>query len=489
MTAQLISSGVLWLATQTVVRQVISFSLFVVLGRLLDPVDFGIVGLCTSIVLIMQTFSAQGIVGAVIQKPNLTDDDASVAYTFSLIVSWSLFAALVLAVLLFAHLYLGYVNLLCWVLMILAFSLPISALYEVHQARLIRTFRFDIIAKKTIAGNLFSGVVAVVSALLGYGVWSLVIQQFVMLLIELLIVRTASQWKPSLHLERGLISHLFRFGAYIFGSRLLMVVDTRSPDIFIGAYAGPLFVGYFRIARSMFEVAFTLFTAPIIGISLPLFSSKQAQSSSDLRKLFLTMCEAMCWLLLPPFFTLVLWAPVIIETLFGEKWQASGWVLQLLAIQILVYATLCLNEPLLTGLGRTQDVFKIRCWQTGIGLILLVATAPFGFLAMILGQVVAPFLATPVMYLYVSRALHLDLKSYSLALWRPIALATAFAATAAIVQITVTHRFGLLGLIIALTICYICYCVSFYFFATLELRQHLIDNIRRMILERRRPIA
>ncbi len=479
MTTHRISSAVLWIATQTVLRQIISFCLFVMLGRLLDPVDFGIVSLSASIVYIMQTFAAVGIVLAVVQKADLTEDDADTAYTFNLIASWAIFVTVVLGTLLFAYLYLGHLNLTCWILMILAFSLPISALYEVHQARLVREFHFNVIAKKSIAGNFLSGVIAVFCAFLGAEVWSLVVQQFVTLLVELLIVRSASQWSPTLRLDKALISHLFHFSAYIFGSRFLAVIDVRSPDIFIGAYAGSLFVGYYRIARSMFDTLFNFFSAPISGISLPLFSSKQTQLS-EVRRLYLKMCEAMCWVILPPFFTLVLWAPVVVETVFGEKWHTSGWVLQLLAIIVFVYATSYLYEPLLTGLGRTRDVLIIRSWQTGINVGLLIVTAPFGFFAMIVAQVVGPFLATPVMFIYVSNAINLDMRSFALCIWKPFFSATVFAAMTAILHIFVTHRLGLVGLILDLMVCYVCYCVLFYVLATPELRSEIFHGVRRL---------
>jgi len=86
-----IPSAILWIATQTVFRQIISLCLFVTLGRLLDPIDFGIVGLSLSILLIMQTFSAFGVVQAVVQKTDLTEHDADTAFTFNLIVSCCIF--------------------------------------------------------------------------------------------------------------------------------------------------------------------------------------------------------------------------------------------------------------------------------------------------------------------------------------------------------------------------------------------------------------
>src|ERR1700743_3143111 len=98
----LVVGGILWLAGQTVARQVISFVLFVALGRMLSPEDFGVVSLSASVILILQTFSSQGIAQAVIQRSDLTDSDAEVAYTFNLLVCIGLAGLVILCSVLFA---------------------------------------------------------------------------------------------------------------------------------------------------------------------------------------------------------------------------------------------------------------------------------------------------------------------------------------------------------------------------------------------------
>ena len=196
------SGSIAWLASQSLLRQFISFALFVVLGRLLNPVDFGTVGLCASIIMIMQSIASYGVASAVVQKPVLNDDEADVAYTINWLIAGaiSLFIFLTAALL---HTLQFQDNSLPQVLAVLSLSPLLSAVYEIQQARMLRMFRFDISAKKALAAQIVSGIVAVGSAFAGAGVWSLVLQQYTALAIELVIIVLVSPWRPKVEDSSG----------------------------------------------------------------------------------------------------------------------------------------------------------------------------------------------------------------------------------------------------------------------------------------------
>jgi O-antigen/teichoic acid export membrane protein len=467
---RLIYSGVLWIATQTVVRQIVSFGVFVLLGRLLSPADFGTVSLCVAILSILQAFTSQGLAQAVIQKSNLSSDEASVAYTYNLIVSSAL-AVIIIVSCVFYGFFLsatGFVDFLS-VLMVLALLVPVSALFEIHQAKLVRDFNFGLIAQKTVASQILSGLIALGAALFGFGVWSLVAQQVSVVAIDLVIVRSASDWRPKYGLDRELVLHLTSFGIFLFGARFLNVVDLRIPEIVIGAVIGQSSVGFFRVARSMQDVVMSIFAQPIHGLALPLFAARQHQIV-DIRRAYLRMSEAISWLVFPPFAVLFFWGPTIIVSIFGSQWSSSGWILQILSLQCIVFATFYLYDPLLVALGQTRSVFKVRCAQTGASLICLLITAMFGFEYIVSGRVVALFAATPVMFFYLARATELKFLQLVNVVWRPFLCSLAFVALAEICYRTIMSRFEIIGLIAALAIAYGFYCAAFFICATFDLR-------------------
>jgi teichuronic acid exporter len=463
------SGSVAWLASQSIFRQIIAFALFVVLGRLLNPVDFGTVGLCASIIMIMQSIASYGVSSAVVQKPELTDDEADVAYTINWLIAGSISLVIFLTAVLLDTFRLQNDS-FPQVLLILSLSPLLSAVYEIQQARMLRLFRFDIAAKKALAAQVAGGIVAIASAFAGAGVWSLVLQQYTALVVELLIIVLVSPWRPTLRIEREFVSHLWAFGSHLMGARFLSTVDTRVIDIIIGAFVDQAAIGFYRVARSVFDVVTSVFVHPIQSVALPYFSSKQAEIR-DVRVAFLEMTEAIAWLMLPPFLTLAIWAPLFITTVFGAKWAASGWILQLLTLQVTILASFFLYDPLLVAIGNTKQAFGLRCWQTGVSLVLCLAAASFGMHALVAAQVVSLYVTAPIMFVYISRAVDLKLATFLRQQFKPYFFSLVFIAVAYTSDQYFFEPQNLFGLLVALSCSYICYCIAFCLFAKDTLRR------------------
>jgi len=480
------SGSIAWLASQSLLRQFISFALFVVLGRLLNPVDFGTVGLCASIIMIMQSIASYGVASAVVQKPVLSDDEADVAYT----INWLIAGAISLVIFLTAallHTLQFQDNSLPQVLAVLSLSPLLSAMYEIQQARMLRMFRFDISAKKALAAQIVSGVVAVGSAFAGAGVWSLVLQQYTALAIELVIIVLVSPWRPKVRLERNFALHLWSFGSHLMGARFLSTVDTRVIDIIIGSFVDQAAVGFYRVARNVFDVVMSIFAIPIQSVALPYFSSKQTEIK-DVRTGFLEMTEAISWLMLPPFLTLAIWAPIFIIAVFGAKWAASGWILQILTVQVAVLASFSLYDPLLVGIARTRQAFRLRCWQTGVSLVLCLAAASFGMDALVAAQVLSLYVTAPIMFVYISRAVDLKPTTFLRRQFKPYFFSLLFIAGAYALDRYFFEPQNLPGLLVALSCSYACYCVAFSLFAGDTLRKRAITLFQRLVWIRRKPL-
>lgn len=466
-------AGALWFAGQNVARQVISFALFVALGRMLSPANFGTVSLSASVIAIIQAFSSQGITQAVIQRSDLTEDEAEIAYTFNLLFCTTIAATLIGGCALFWYVAPPPLGDLPLVLAALATLLPLSAFYEMHQARLARSFDFHIIAGKALAGQVIGGLIAVMAAYAGANVWSLVAQQFVALTIEMAVIRSVSSWQPKLRLESKFIVHLWHFGAHLFGARLLSTIDARGPDLIIGMFSGQTPVGFFRVAKQMLDVVVSVFAYPVSSVSLPLFAAERGHVDR-VRLHYLRLTEALCWLLTPPCLTLVLWAPQILTFVFGQNWRSSGSFLQILAFQGVVLGMFYLYDPLLVALGKTKEVFALRCWQTGLSFCCMLSGGFFGAESIVAGQVVALFLTTPIFFRYISSAAVITLNDFLAHVWKPNVCALAFVSVAKILDSFVGASFGISGLVAALAVGYFGYGVLFYLFASKQLRSEFL---------------
>jgi PST family polysaccharide transporter len=417
-----------WLTAQAIGRQAILFVLFVALGRLLGPAEFGQVAVAAAMVALLQSVSSQVVAQIVVQRPEFGDREADVAFTVNLAFNAASAAALALAALIGAAR--GWVEpSLAAVIAALAATLPAAALYDVHQARLARDLRFAQVARKALYGQAAGGVAALALALAGAGVWCLVAQTWIGLLAELVVVRRWSRWRARLRADHALTRALLAQGAPLVGARLVSALDLRSPELALGLVAGQASAGVFRVARGLFDVVIALVGAPLRNMALPVLAAGRGDDARAGRA-YLRMSAIGAWLLAAPFAALGVWGAELTTILFGSKWGASGWVLSVLAWQGAVYALFYLYEPLLVAMGRGWAALRLRLVQTGALLAAMACGAAWGWTGVVIAHTAGTLAAAPAMYRAVRAATGLRHAQFLRAYAPPILAASVFVAVA-----------------------------------------------------------
>lgn len=408
---QKLGSGFLWLTTQAVGRQLLLFVLFAILGRLLDPHDFGAVAIASSAVLLLQALSSQAISAAVIQRQDLTDEETATAFTLNLIFAVGLAILVALGCALYVYAYPDEKT-LPMVIAIMTAMMPVYALFEIHLALLARDMRFDLIAKKSIIGQVVSSLVAVAMAFAGFGVWSLVAQFCMMVLIEFAVVRYYSSWKASLMFRKAIGVEFMRFGGPLVAARGIVAVDLRSPELLLGGFAGQASTGHFRVARSLFDVIVALVGLPLRQMILPTLAPIKGDQVL-LKQRYLMLSAANAWLFFAPLAVFGVWGGEITVVVFSAKWSESAWIAQIFAFQGIAYALFYLYEPLLTAAGRTGDLLRLRAIQATLSIGCMIAAIPFGARAMIIANAGGVLLSMPFMYYFVTTAAGIDFRAFA----------------------------------------------------------------------------
>jgi PST family polysaccharide transporter len=169
--------GVVWSVIQNWGSQAGSLIVFLILARLLTPEAFGLVALANVFLAFMQIFLEQGFTQALIQRQELEPEHLDTAF-------WTNFFSGILLTIIgfaFASSVANIFNQPKLIPILQCFSglFVINSLSHVHQAILSRELAFKIMAVRTLIGILIGGIVGVVMAVSGFGVWSLVSQQVV----------------------------------------------------------------------------------------------------------------------------------------------------------------------------------------------------------------------------------------------------------------------------------------------------------------------
>jgi len=191
-----LAGSALWVVLEQWSTKVVSLLMFAIMARILGSEAIGLVTLATAFVAVLRTFVDSGFSKSLIQKKVLGERDAETAFWTSLTMAVVLYAALIWASPWIADLMdtpdLGPV------LIGLGALLPLSALSRIPSALMTREFAFKSLSLRTMASTLVGALVALPMALLGFGVWALVAQTLVGAVTGVIVLWTATTWRPRL---------------------------------------------------------------------------------------------------------------------------------------------------------------------------------------------------------------------------------------------------------------------------------------------------
>jgi PST family polysaccharide transporter len=346
-----VAGAVLWAAAGRWGQQLFAFIVFAVLARLLEPKDFGVValaGLCLSFLTILID---QGVGTALVRLPRVDGRHLSSSFWMAL----GLAAALVVGILLVAPVVSRWMGTdeLAPVLKVLATSLPVAALATVPVAILTRDLRFDVLTKRTVLGVLVGGLAGVLSAILGLGVWSLVVQQIAAAVIGVVFLWTAVRWRPAFELSGRHLKDVGGIATAVVLNSIAWFVCQRADQAIVGAAIGPVQLAVYAMAVRTLGLASDLVCAPIIRVGLPVLSQTQDDPSA-FEASFVRLTSLSALLGVPSLVGFAILAPEAIGLLFGSRWQPAAAVVPLLLGWGIANVVFSLFDAAMLARGRTK---------------------------------------------------------------------------------------------------------------------------------------
>lgn len=364
--------GVFWSAAQTWLVRLSTLLAFVLLGRLLTPQEFGVVALAMSVITVLGVVSDAGLGLWVVQKRGLTPAAISTAFWISLVLGVVL-AGLLAATAVPVAALLDSPDLRL-ILPVLASTLVVTGLSAVPAALLRRELRFKELAVRQVVATGLSVVVAVVLALAGAGVWALVAQTLVRVVVAAVVLLWTSGFRPSFRLSREDAWDMTRYGTRSLGVTLGGAVRGQGEPFIIGVALGTVALGYWSIAARLVHVVVELCSAAIGAVAGPVFSELQDEPER-LRRAFSRVLAAGGLLLVPLMTALSLASGELVPLVFGDQWVVAAGVASILAAAFLVTGLDDLQRNLLLGTGRAGPELRLTVLSLvgQLGLILAVS--------------------------------------------------------------------------------------------------------------------
>lgn len=410
--------GARWIAAQNLGKQMIDLAVFLILAKLLSPVEFGIVAMAGSLVVLVNVVSELGLGDAILQRQELDLEHLDTAFWTG--ISSAGLCALIVYLLApwIAALY-GQAE-VTDILRALTPLFIFQGLTAVPQSVMQRTYQFRQLALRSLVGTLVGGTVGLVCAHQGAGPWSLVAQQLTAGAIGVVGLWCFSKWRPRRRWALAKASELLAFGRSVLGARVLNVAASKLDDLIVGLFLGPVALGVYSVACRMLLALEQLFCQGIDAIALAAFS-RAATDIPEIQRLFQAATRAAAVLAAPVFCGVAILAPELIRATLGERWIVSAPVLQILLIAGFIHALMHFNHAIFKACNQPNLSLRIAAYSTALNLVTLLIAVRFGVVAVAISYLVRSALIAPLGLVMAIRLIQLQLKLYLRALVQPVA--------------------------------------------------------------------
>lgn len=377
--------GVAWSGLDSVAQFGVSFFISIVLARLLSPDDYGLLGIIAIFTNVCNALVNAGFSSALIRKYDATDDDYNTVFLVNMVLSIVLYILIYFCSPLIASFF-GRVELI-ELTRVSTITIIISALALVQQTRLTKSIDFKSQTKITFTSSILSGIIGILMAFLGYGVWALVIQQIASALFRTIFLWANNHWVPALKFSLKSFHELFGFGWKLMVSMLLDSVWKQMYQLVVGKFYNPATLGQYTRAKNFSEMLSINLTTVVQRVTYPVMSTIQDERTR-LTSAYRKLIKTTMYITFIAVFSLASVSEPLLLCLIGEKWIEAAKYLPLICISGCLYPLQAINLNMLQVQGRSDLFLGLEVIKKIIILGPLFIGAVIGIYEMLLTNIV-----------------------------------------------------------------------------------------------------
>lgn len=364
-----------WSTFEILARYGVQFVVAVVLARLLDPADFGLMAMLLVFTTLAALLVDGGLGTALVQKQRTTADDETTVFLASAGMAALLATALWFAAPAIAAFYSR--PPLAALMRLLLLVLPLGAMAAVPNAMLASRLDFRTRAGAELVASLVSGGLALTLAWRGAGVWSLAWQAVVGAGIRALLLWVLSGWRPRGRFDYLAFRRLFHFGGYMLLANAMNTLAIRLQSLLIGRMFDARALGFYTLAQETQQAPAQFMASLLNRVGLPVFSTVADRPDKLLSVMRLSLQVCM-FVFVPCMMGIAAVADPLVTVLYGERWAPAAPILGILALSAAFWPLHVLNLAAISALGRSDLVFRLEVIKNLTSIPLIVAASLFG---------------------------------------------------------------------------------------------------------------
>lgn len=419
------ATGAAWMVAFKLVERSIGLVSTVILARLLEPGDFGLVAIATAFLSLLVLLTSFSFDVALIQNQNADRNLYDTAWTFNVIFGVSLALALTIAAAPLARFYNE--ARLENILYLLAAGTLLSGGSNIGPVAFRKDLQFHKEFYFLLAKKLISFIVCMVLAVTLRNYWALVWGSFAGRFLELLLSYRVHPYRPRFCLSSR--KELFGFSMWIFVNNTIFFAYHRMADFIVSKVLGSHALGVYTVSYELSNLPTTELVAPINRAVFPAYS-KMVGDLGMLRQGFLNVLSIVALCAVPAGIGIALVADLVVVVVLGQKWQEAIPLVQLLAISGVLVALQTNTGSLYMAIGKPHYLTMIALLHVFFLFLpfLVFLLNRHGSIGIAEAYLYSNLIILPINLFVAGRLVQLKISSLLSVLWRPFLACAAMVA-------------------------------------------------------------
>ena len=384
----------------------IRFGFTISIARILEPSDYGLMGMIIIFLGLGTLLSEGGFSMALIQKKNITNVDYSTVFYFNLAVSIIAYLILFFS----AHYIADFYNeqILINVIRVSALTIIIGALSTIQIVILSKELNFKKQTYISFIATLGSGLIGILIAYNGFAVWALVYMTLSFTIIKTSALWLSSSWRPLYVFDWKSFKTLFQFGSKIFVSGLSDLFFNKLYYPLIGKNFNSQELGFYTNATSFSEIIVKQISIAFGRVSFPAFSLIN-NDIPRLSRTFTTLFHSISFLMFLITIISIVSTHSFVLIFLTAKWLPSVIYMKLFLLEGFFFTLYLMCQQTIAAIGLSGLLLKIEIFKKFLLFTSLLALFKYGISALIIGQLISSFITFLISTYYTQKQLNVKL--------------------------------------------------------------------------------
>ena len=353
----------------------VQFILQIILARLLDPEHYGVLSIMVIFTSLANVFIQNGFNTALIQNKDVKEEDFSSILWVSLGIAGLLYITIFLGAPLIGVFY--KMPDIVTPLRVLALMLFPGALNSIQLAKVSREMDFKKVFYSNIGGVLFSGIVGIIIAYMGGGLWALVVQTLLNVFAACAVMYFTVKFKIYFVCNIKRVKILFSYGWKLLLSSLLGTLYQDLRSLVIGKKYDSGTLGYYNRGKQFPQFIVNAINGAVQSVMLPAMAAEQ-DDKNRVKLMMGTSITLSAFIIFPIMAGLAAVAHPLVELLLTDKWLLCVPYMQIYCFSFAFYPVHSCNLQAINAIGRSDIYLKLEVIKKIYGIVIL-AFAVFCF--------------------------------------------------------------------------------------------------------------